>query len=114
MTTAEEVSATTAAPTLNIHKADDYKSIYVNWVQSSLTPFDISLIIGEALAIGPSIFDVEHKARIIFNPAEAKVVAGMLAQSVELYEKQFGPVPVAHVTTNVIIQDQPTEKTEGD
>jgi hypothetical protein len=119
MTTDEQVAASPTIPTYNFHKADDYRTIYVNWVQTSLTPFDVSLIIGHAHATGVdttgvNIFDVEQKARITFHPAEAKIVAGMLAQSVENYEKQFGEVSVDQIKHTIVPKVRTDEKTEGD
>jgi hypothetical protein len=111
--TEEKASVIATSPTLNINKSGDYKSIYVNWVQSSLTPFDISLIVGEALAVG-QLFSMSKPKLVSFLIQQKPKSSQGLAQSVELYEDQFGPLPVAHVTTNVVVQAEPKESTEGD
>jgi hypothetical protein len=95
MTKDEQEVASADAPNIEMHKAENFKTLYANWVQASFTPFDISLVVGQAMSgNAPSTFEVEQKARIIFHPLEAKVVIAMLGKAVETYEKQFGAIPV--------------------
>jgi hypothetical protein len=111
MTKDEQEVASANAPQIQAHKAADFKTFYVNWVQASFTPFDISLVIGEAFAADtPDTFEVEQKARIIFHPLEAKVVAGMLAQAIRNYEKQVGEVPVPRGLGATALEQEPIKE----
>jgi hypothetical protein len=92
MTTDERSQTQTLIRKLKIHKAADFKSLYSNWVQVSASPFDISLVVGEATAPDQATVEVEQKVRIFFHPMEAKSIVAMLTQSLEDYEKQFGEI----------------------
>jgi hypothetical protein len=95
MTNKEQHAAAAMEPKLQFHKAEDFKSFYVNWVQSSFTPFDISLVVGEFFSADePGTFEVMQKARIILNPVEAKIISGMLLEALKNYQLQFGSVTV--------------------
>jgi hypothetical protein len=93
-------------------KADDFKSFYVNWIQVGSTPFDVFMVIGQAIN-ADTHYDVEQNARLVFHPAEAKVIAALLHQTVQKYEEQFGviPDPVANAVARGPVRK---EKTEGD
>jgi hypothetical protein len=93
MTTDEQEVASAIAPKFQIRKSADFKTFYVNWVQASFSPFDISLVIGEGFASdSPGTFEVEQRARVVLHPSEAMVIAEMLVQAVQNNEKQFGHV----------------------
>lgn len=115
MMTEEQVAAPAITPKLQMHKAADFKSLYVNWVQTSITPFDISLVVGEAVPVDQTTFDVEQKARINFHPIEAKVIAVMLAQALENYETQFGEVTVPSGQVQMVVGEKEVKEknTEG-
>lgn len=93
-------------------KAEDFKSFYVNWIQVGSTPFDVFMVIGQAIN-ADTHYEVEQNARLVFHPAEAKVVAALLQQTVQKYEAQFGeiPDPVANAITRGSMKK---EETEGD
>ena len=96
MTTNIEEHAT--SPALTLRTGADFRNIYVNWVQPSFTPFDIALLVGHATANGSLVpgpqqsSEVEITARLLFNPAEARIAALLLLQAVETYEKQVGEI----------------------
>jgi hypothetical protein len=77
------------------HRSPDFKTLYVNFVQSGMTAFDVSLIVGENHGVdekGEGV--IELKAKLTMTPLEAKLVAAILADSVKRHEKQFGEISV--------------------
>jgi hypothetical protein len=95
MTTAEEQEKLLQTlATMDITRSADFRSIYSNWAQCAFSPFDITLIVGEAIPVPAGNFEVEQKARVIFHPAEAKVIAWMLLDTVKKYEDNFGKVAI--------------------
>jgi len=95
MTTTKDEPIPTPPPP-SIHKSAEYSSMYINWVQPSFTPFDISLLVGQAgnrekvVLTDQGAVEIEIKARLAFHPAEAKIIAHLLLQTIENYEKQIG------------------------
>jgi hypothetical protein len=74
--------------------APDFKLIYTNYVQAGYTPLDVMLMVGETTGLNEGKVVVQHKARITMSPTEAKIVARILANTVKLFEKQFGEIVV--------------------
>ena len=99
-------------------KAADYKTYYTNFVQGGLTPFDISLEIGEASGLNPATnkWVVDVKAKITMSPSEAKVVLAILAGTINQYESQFGTVniPTVVAAAQAAQAEAKKAKTEGD
>ena len=78
-----------------ITNAPDFKSLYTNFAQSGFTGFDIYVIFGEAAGPNPDgTMPVEMKAKVTMTPVEAKLVALIIAASVQKYEAQFGKITV--------------------
>ena len=79
-----------------ITKDPNFQSYYTNFVQAGFTPFDISLLIGEAAGIDPATnkFMAELKAKITMSPTEAKVVLNIMLNTIRAYEAQFGKIVV--------------------
>jgi hypothetical protein len=79
--------------------AADYKSIYVNFVQTAANATDISIMAGEASPSETGVPEIEMKVRLVVGPIQAKIMLGMLFEVVQQYEKQFGriamPAPMA-------------------
>jgi hypothetical protein len=74
---------------------EDYKSIYANFVVAAYSPFDIALMIGEAVGGDEQGRQIVHqKVRVTMAPAEAKVVMFLLANTLKSFEEQFGEVKV--------------------
>jgi hypothetical protein len=111
-------SAPNPRPNLQIHKATDFRSLYVNWVQGTFTPFDVSLAIGQIRSTGPTSFDVDHQANILFSPLEAKIALAMLGNLIRVYENRFGKVKIPKEMEGQFATPGPTisaeKKTEGD
>ena len=82
-----------------ITKDPNFQSYYTNFVQAGFTPFDISLLIGEAAGIDPATnkFMAELKAKITMSPTEAKVVLKIMLDTINAYEAQFGKIVIPSV-----------------
>jgi Protein of unknown function (DUF3467) len=81
-------------PSTNMHNAVDFKSIYVNFVQTAASPVDISIGVGETSPTTTGVIDVEMKARLVMAPLQAKVTLLMLFQVIQQYEKQYGKIAI--------------------
>lgn len=82
------------SPIITTVKASDYKTIYANWVNPVVTPYDIALIVGDGVPSGENTFELTQTARIVFSPPEAKAVSLMLLAAVRQYERNMGPIRV--------------------
>lgn len=83
-----------SSPQPHIHNAADFKSIYVNFVQSAASATDISIGVGETMPTQTGVIDVEIKARLVMAPLQAKITVGMLVQAIRQYEKQYGEIVI--------------------
>jgi len=73
-------------------KSPDYKSVYSNNVNMTLTPFDFVFVFGENQGVKDNILSVDLHARVTMSPQHAKVFAQVLAENVAKYEQTFGPI----------------------
>ncbi|MGA9647560.1 MAG: DUF3467 domain-containing protein [Candidatus Korobacteraceae bacterium] len=115
----ENANNVTAVPTpeMEVIRAADYKTIYTNHVQGGVTPFDISLEIGEAGGYNKHTnkWTVDLKAKVTMSPTEAKVVLAILAGTIKSFEEQFGPISIPHaVQTGPIPIPDEVAKRGGD
>jgi hypothetical protein len=63
--------------------------IYVNWVRTLASPYDLSLDLGFATDPGPpQTFPV----RAVMSWEEAKVLSALLTDAIEGYEENVGPI----------------------
>jgi 6-phosphofructokinase len=74
--------------------APDFKIFYVNHIQASFTPFDISLVMSEALGAEEGKFLIQAKARVTISPVEAKILQMILANTIANFEKAIGPITI--------------------
>jgi hypothetical protein len=81
-------------PQPQIYNAADFKSIYVNFVQTAASPTDISIGIGETSPTQTGATNLEMKARIVMAPLQAKIMAAMLVQAIQQFEKQYGEIVI--------------------
>src|SRR5271166_3227985 len=95
-------------------RAADFKTYYTNHVQAGLTPFDISLEIGEASGLNreSNKWVVDVKAKITMSPSEAKVVLLILSGTIKTFEDQFGTIVIPSAV-GVGQSEAGTAKTEG-
>jgi len=110
-------SAPKVVPNIQPCKATDFRTLYVNWMQGSFSPFDITLAVGQTRPTGPSSFEIEHQANILFNPLEAKVAVVMLANLIRVFESNFGEVKIPRGMESQFAPPFPTipeTKSEGD
>jgi hypothetical protein len=88
-----------ASPEPRLHNAADFKSIYVNFVQTAANVTDISIMAGEASPSETGVPEIEMKVRLVVAPIQAKVMLGMLLEVIRQYEEKFGkiamPAPMA-------------------
>ena len=75
-------------------QAPDFKLLYVNHIQASFTPFDISFLMSEALGAEEGKFLIQMKARVTMSPVEAKVFQKIISDTIKNFEKTIGPVTV--------------------
>jgi hypothetical protein len=71
----------------------EFRHLYVNFVQASFTPFDVSLMMGEVMGFddkGQQV--INQKARVVMSAAEAKVLMYVLANTVRQWETAFGKI----------------------
>ena len=118
--TAPEASQSTTAPAAAVPlqpqiptftRVPDFKSFYANFVQTSVTPFDISMQIGETAGVDhEGKFVVELKARISMSPLEAKIVINLLVTAIMQYEAQFGKIVVP---PGIGLPTEENDKTKG-
>jgi hypothetical protein len=95
MPTKKKIEAPTVPAAITVEDlAPDFKLIYTNYVQASFTPLDVALLVGETVGAKLGKFMVQNKARITMSPTEAKIVARILANTVKLFEQQFGEIIV--------------------
>ena len=83
-----------SSPQPQIHNAPDFKSIYVNFVQTAASATDISIGVGETSPTQTGATDLEMKARIVVAPLQAKIMAAMLFQAIQQFEKQYGEIVI--------------------
>jgi hypothetical protein len=105
-----------------IHKAADFKSIYVNFVQTAASPTDISIGVGETSPTETGVPDLEMKARLVLAPLQAKIMVAMIFQAIQQFEKQYGEIAIpAAVSAQLSVPlrgaealDKGGHSTEGD
>jgi hypothetical protein len=79
--------------TLDIRKAEDFKTYYCNFAQLTFTAMDISVTVAEAANEGGRV-GVTQRARIFFAPVQAKIMREMLDATIKQYEKKYGNIDV--------------------
>jgi hypothetical protein len=75
-------------------KAEDFKSIYSNNAQFTMSPWDVVFVFGENQSVKDNILLVEQKMRVVMSPQHAKIFSQVLSDQVSKYEQTFGPIPV--------------------
>lgn len=83
-----------SSPQPQIHRAADFKSIYVNFVQTAASPTDISIGVGETSPTETGIPDLEMKARLVLAPLQAKIMVAMIFQAIRQFESQYGEIAI--------------------
>jgi hypothetical protein len=94
MTTKKKAPEPTREQKTEVRKSPDFKSIYVNWIQATCSPYDVLLNLGESSPTERGDVEVEHKVRVVFSPIEAKIAAYIMTKTIHEYERQFGAIVV--------------------
>jgi Protein of unknown function (DUF3467) len=94
-----------------IRRSPDFKSIYANWAQTSFSPYEITLLVGEATqSATPNLVEIEQRARITFSPLEAKLVMAFLQNVLTKYEGQYGRVAIPDIVLQPLLEQVPELK----
>ena len=75
-----------------INKTPDFKSIYSNNVNMTVTPFDFVFKFGENQGMKDNILIVDLHSTVTMSPQHAKVFSQLLAENVAKWEQTFGPI----------------------
>ncbi len=88
-------------PKVSFREAPDFKSIYVNWIQTATSQLEIVMIVAEMHPLGPEMhplgpggIEVEQKARVMMHPLQAKIVVEMLQNAIRSYEENYGEIKI--------------------
>lgn len=109
----KQPSKTESQTKILVRKSADFKSIYANWVQGSMTPYDISLVVGEGFLSEDGTFNVDQKARVIFSPLEAKMLLPVLLNTLKNFEANFGAIAVPEGLLEQIVSQAPGQAIEN-
>lgn len=73
----------------------NYNSFYCNNIGYTVNQLDVVLYLNEMLDVSSDgVGTVERRARVTFNPMQAKALVGILQHLVKIYETQSGhPIP---------------------
>ena len=99
--------AKSAQPKQEIRQASDFETVYANWLQSTFSAYEISIIFGQSFATAPGVPGVEQKLRVAISPLNGKLLAVVLRKVVETYEAQFGKIDIPHVIGDQLIDQLP-------
>jgi|SRR5580700_10037123 hypothetical protein len=75
-------------------KTADFKSIYSNNVQFTMSPWDVVFMFGENQSVKDNILMVEQSVRVVMSPQHAKVFCQVLTDQIGKYETAFGVIQV--------------------
>jgi len=66
--------------------------VYANNAHFATSPWDLTLIFGQAIASDPQDVHLEQRVAVTLSPQTAKAVAEFLVRNVAAYEQQFGEI----------------------
>jgi hypothetical protein len=75
-----------------LNKTPDYKAVYSNNVNLTLTPFDFVFVFGENQSVKDNILIADIHTKVTMSPQHAKVFAQLLIENVNKWEQTFGPI----------------------
>jgi hypothetical protein len=79
-------------PELKYVKSPEYRSTYSNNVAYIISPLDFSLIFGQILEGDQERLVIEQITKVTMAPIQAKLLAHLLNDQVEVYEKNNGEI----------------------
>ncbi|HVT58954.1 MAG TPA: DUF3467 domain-containing protein [Thermoanaerobaculia bacterium] len=81
-------------------------AIYSNFVQLTVTPFDIGLRFAQLAYDSPKP-TAREVARVVVSPQTAKAILRLLERQIRDYEKNYGEIPEVIKTTDDITRVRP-------
>lgn len=76
-------------------KAQDFKSVYSNNVQFTISPWDVVFMFGENQGVKDNqILLVEQTVRVVMSPQHAKVFSQVLRDQINKFEEAFGTINI--------------------
>ena len=80
-------------PLKQFARIEGHKTIYANASRMDITPWDISISLGQPIVLGDGTQIVEEHVTIIQSPQHAKALLRNLVTTIKAYEENFGPIP---------------------
>lgn len=88
-----------------VWKNVEYPSYYANFLGVGLSPFDISIILGEIAETTPNQITANPKAKVLLSPEQASNLIEMLTAALEAYSKAQGPLRNSAVSRGSVKAD---------
>jgi len=73
-------------------KEEQIPSIYANVMAVGITPFDISILLGEVESASTSVVKARPKVKIIVSPEQASLLMQTIAQGLAKFQEGNGPL----------------------
>jgi hypothetical protein len=84
-------------PKFEIKEANDFKTIYANHANVTMSTFDVSIDFGQFTANilkGDSEIPITLLTRIVMSPQHGKALAKVLIDHINKYEKDYGTINI--------------------
>jgi Protein of unknown function (DUF3467) len=88
----EDVSITKQLGYLAVIRSEAFVEVYANYVSCAISPWDMTLMFGRAVADNPDNPHLEQRASVSLSPQTAKALAHMLLRNLQSYEQQYGEI----------------------
>jgi hypothetical protein len=79
---------------LPIRRSSDYHSVYADHMKFGATAFEISITFSQISETVEGQLYVDQKIRVMLSPLAAKILAAVLTQNVDNFEKLFGAIQI--------------------
>jgi len=73
-------------------KEEQFPSIYANVMAVGITPFDISILLGEVEGASASVVKAKPRVRVIVSPEQASLLMQTIAQGLAKFVEGNGPL----------------------
>jgi hypothetical protein len=81
-------------PEVRYIRSPEYRSTYANNVAYVVSSLDFSLVFGQVLEGNKERITIEQNARVTMTPLQAKLLADLLSQQIEAFEKIHGTITI--------------------
>jgi Protein of unknown function (DUF3467) len=75
-------------------RSPHFQTIYSNASRTSVSPWDISLLLGQMSLSSSGTSSIQELVQVIFSPQQFKALATAFTNTVVAYEAQFGQINV--------------------